>query len=210
MGVVLAAGFGSRLAAEGDASSTKPLLVVGNRPLFDRTLHSLEVAGCRAVVIVVGHEAELLQRRIEVDYTGPLPLIFAHNPDYQLSNGLSVLCAAPHVGDEFVLTMADHVLGDELMRLARDHHPPPDGATLCVDYKLDTIFDMDDATKVLANHGFIGAIGKEIPTTTASTPASSSAPAPCWTPLRKSVSGRATCPSPTVSRPSPPTRRCQS
>lgn len=163
MGVVLAAGFGSRLAADGDESSTKPLLKVAGKPLFDRTLHSLEVAGCRSVVIVLGHEAELLQRRIEADYTGSLPLVFAHNPDYQLSNGLSVLCAAPHVDQEFVLTMADHILGDELMRLARDHHPPQDGATLCVDYKVDTIFDMDDATKVLAADGLIQSIGKEIP-----------------------------------------------
>lgn len=163
VGVVLAAGFGSRLAAEGNASSNKPLLEVAGRPLFDRTLHSLEVARCRRVVIVLGHEAELLQRRIEADYSGSLPLTFAYNPDYQLSNGLSVLCAEPYVSDEFVLTMADHVLGDELMRLAGDHHPPPDGATLCVDYKLASIFDMDDATKVWATGGLIRSIGKELP-----------------------------------------------
>jgi choline kinase len=161
--VVLAAGFGSRLAAAGDSSSQKPLLEVAGRPLFDRTLHSLELAGCERVVIVVGHEADALQRRIEADYSGSLPLTFAENPNYQLANGLSVLCAAPLVGDEFVLTMADHVLGDEVMELARHHHPPAAGATLLVDFKLDTIFDMDDATKVLAADGLIRAIGKQIP-----------------------------------------------
>lgn len=163
VGVVLAAGFGSRLATEGDATSNKPLLEVAGRPLFDRTLRSLEVARCARVVIVLGHEAELLQRRIEADYSGALPMTFAHNPDYQLSNGLSVLCAEPYVSGEFVLTMADHILGDELMALVADHHPPPEGATLCVDYKLDAIFDMDDATKVWAADGLIASIGKQIP-----------------------------------------------
>ena len=73
-------------------------------------------------------------------------------------------CAKPFVADEFVLTMADHVLGDEIMHLVREHHPEPGGATLCVDFKLDTIFDMGDATKVQAHGGLIQSIGKEIET----------------------------------------------
>ncbi|MFH2006816.1 MAG: NTP transferase domain-containing protein [bacterium] len=163
-GVVLAAGFGSRLAAAGASSSIKPLIEVGGEPLLNRTLRSLARAGCDRVVIVLGHEAALLQQEIQGFHGGAPELVFAHNPDYRLANGLSVLCARPHVGAEFVLTMADHVLGDELMELVRTHRPPSDGATLCVDYKLDSIFDMDDATKVLEQDGRIRAIGKELPT----------------------------------------------
>ena len=164
VGVVLAAGFGSRLAAEGASSSIKPLLEVAGEPLMLRTLRSLSLAGCQSVVIVLGHEAELLEREISAAYSGALTLHFARNAQYQLKNGLSVLCAKPFVTDEFVLTMADHVLGDEIMHLVREHHPRPGGATLCVDYKLDTIFDMDDATKVLAKGSLIQSIGKEIET----------------------------------------------
>jgi choline kinase len=58
--------------------------------------------------------------------------------------------------------MADHILDDDIMHLIRDHHPPKNGATLCVDYKLETIFDIDDATKVLANDALIKKIGKNL------------------------------------------------
>jgi choline kinase len=58
--------------------------------------------------------------------------------------------------------MADHILSDEMMLLANEHIPPENGATLLVDYKLDEIFDMDDATKVYSQNGKIQSIGKEI------------------------------------------------
>jgi choline kinase len=58
--------------------------------------------------------------------------------------------------------MADHILDDKIMALVRDHRPPENGVTLCTDFKLDTIFDIDDATKVLSKHGYIIEIGKNI------------------------------------------------
>lgn len=161
VGVVLAAGLGSRLAAVSDA---KPLMQVHHVPLLLRTLASLELAGCERVVIVVGHEADTVRGEIEKEYTGPLPLEFVFNPDYALKNGVSVLCARPHVGEEFVLTMADHIFDDSIMALVRDHQPPAGGATLCVDYKVDSIFDIDDATKVQANNGSVAAIDKQLDT----------------------------------------------
>ncbi|MBA4369600.1 MAG: hypothetical protein C0403_18400 [Desulfobacterium sp.] len=48
------------------------------------------------------------------------------------------------------------------MKLISIHVPQKGGATLCVDYKLDTIFDMDDATKVFAENQVIKCIGKKI------------------------------------------------
>jgi choline kinase len=158
-GVVLAAGLGTRLAA---VSDTKPLMQVHHVPLLLRTLGSLERAGCERVVIVVGHAADTVRAELEKSYDGELPLEFVFNPDFELKNGVSVLCARPHVGDEFVLTMADHIFDDSIMALVRDHHPPAGGATLCVDRKVDTIFDIDDATKVRANDGKLVAIHKQL------------------------------------------------
>jgi choline kinase len=68
------------------------------------------------------------------------------------------------VGEQFVLTMADHVFGAEVMRLAGAHRPPAGGASLLVDYKPQSIFDMDDATKVLEKDGKIARIGKDLAT----------------------------------------------
>ena len=62
----------------------------------------------------------------------------------------------------FILTMADHILSDEMMHIAREHSPPEDGAILLVDYKIGEIFDLDDATKVYSQNGRIESIGKGI------------------------------------------------
>jgi 1L-myo-inositol 1-phosphate cytidylyltransferase len=162
-GIVLAAGFGSRLAGTQDATDLKPLTPVAGTPLLVRTLNSLETAGCSRAVIVVGYGMETVQAEIKDRYEGPLSLTFAVNEHYDLQNGVSVLAAEPYVETgPFLLTMADHVLGDTLMEKARHHDPPEHGATLLVDYKLDTIFDMDDATKVRVEDGRPRAIGKTI------------------------------------------------
>lgn len=160
-GVVLAAGFGSRLRA---ASALKPLTPVAGEPLLLRTFRSLGLAGCRRLVVVLGHGAEAIRAEIEAAYDGPAELRFVVNPRYDLSNGLSVLAARPEIeGGTFVLTMADHVFGDDVMRLAAAHTPPERGATLLVDHDVEGVFDLDDATKVLEEDGRILAIGKQIP-----------------------------------------------
>jgi len=161
-GVILAAGFGSRLQGVSDQTKLKPLTPVAGRPLILRTLDSLALAGCDRVVVVLGYGATDVEASVSAAYAGDLDLRFAVNPKYELQNGLSVLAARPHVDGEFLVTMADHVFGDSVMRLAAAHTPPAGGATLLVDYKLDTIFDMDDATKVDAVGGRISRIGKQI------------------------------------------------
>jgi 1L-myo-inositol 1-phosphate cytidylyltransferase len=158
-GIILAAGFGSRLA---DAGSLKPLTLVAGVPLLLRAVHSMEKAGCARIVVVVGHGKDDVMAGL-AGYRGASEIIFADNPRHDLANGVSVLAARPHVKGDFVLAMADHVVGDEVMALARSTVPAPGTAVLLVDYKLDTIFDMDDATKVLAQDGRIDRIGKAIP-----------------------------------------------
>lgn len=161
-GLVLAAGFGSRLAEGRASGSLKPLTRVAGKPLIQRTLDSLSQAGCEKAVVVLGFRAGHLEEEIRSAYAGPLQVAFVYNPHFDKKNGLSVLAARPFVSGEFVLVMADHVLGGTLMELAAEHHPPSKGASLLVDRKIDTIFDMDDATKVLTKDDRIVAIGKEL------------------------------------------------
>lgn len=161
-GIILAAGFGSRLQGVSDETSLKPLTPVAGKPLILRTIESLDKAGCERVVVVLGHGADNIRDQVSAAHDGATELVFTVNPRYELQNGLSVLAAREFVEDEFVLTMADHVFGESVMDLAGSHSPVPGGATLLVDYKIDTIFDMDDATKVLAEDGRIRSIGKQI------------------------------------------------
>ncbi len=161
-GVILAAGFGSRLAGADTDTDLKPLTSVGGTPLIYRTIESLNMAGCDKVVIVLGFGFEEIKNDILDSYTGDIPIEFAHNKRYDLSNGISVLAAEPFVEGDFILTMADHILSDQMMKLAGAHQPDEGTATLLVDYKVDEIFDMDDATKVMVKEGRIKAIGKLI------------------------------------------------
>ncbi|TNE72777.1 nucleotidyltransferase [bacterium] len=162
-GVILAAGFGSRLAGTVKETSLKPLTPVAGVPLIFRTIRSLEVAGCSKIVIVLGYAYNEIKSDIENAYDGATPIVFVKNENYKLSNGISVLTASSEIAtDEFVLTMADHILSDEMMGLAATHQPTKDGATLLVDFKIDSIFDMDDATKVYEEGGLIKRIGKTI------------------------------------------------
>ncbi len=161
-GVILAAGFGSRLAGTDSETDLKPLTTVNGVPLIYRTIRSLDVAGCSKVVIVLGHGFDEIKEDILKSYSGDVPIEFARNEKYDLSNGISVLAAEPFVEGEFILTMADHILSDEMMLLAKDHVPAENGATLLVDHKVDEIFDMDDATKVKSKDGTIQSIGKQI------------------------------------------------
>jgi len=164
-GVILAAGLGVRFNDGSKNNSVlKPLIKVGEIKLLMRTIRGHEIADCDPIVIVIGWQAELVKNEILSQYNGSQKLCFVYNKDFRLQNGVSVLCAKAYVGNEFVLTMADHVLDENIMQLVRRHKPPDNGATLCVDYKLDTIFDMDDATKVYTEGPQIKKIGKKIDT----------------------------------------------
>ncbi|MFY0683037.1 MAG: NTP transferase domain-containing protein [Balneola sp.] len=161
-GLILAAGYGSRLDGISAIGGFKPLVPVAEKPLIFRTIESLEKAGCSEIVIVLGYGHQEIEEAITNSYVGSAQLVFVFNEKFHLNNGVSVLAASDHLSDVFVMTMADHVIGDGLMEIARTYDPPDSSAVLLVDYKIDTIFDIDDATKVLSEDGKIVSIGKQI------------------------------------------------
>lgn len=157
-GIILAAGIGSRLNQE----ESKPLVPVNDVELLIRSISSLQFSGCMSIIIILGWKADAIIKCIDATYRGEAELKYVYNPDYKLQNGISALCAKPYLDNDFILTMADHVLDDKIMSLASGATPPQDGATLCVDYKLNSIFDLEDATKVYAEGKLIKRIGKQI------------------------------------------------
>ena len=161
-GVVLAAGLGSRMSKQEADDIIKPLTEIDSLGLLLRTIYSLEKASCIEIVIVLGWKADEIQNNIRKKYKGNSNLQFIYNSNYKLSNGISVLCAKDYVRGEFILTMADHILDDRIMNLVKNHNKIKSGAVLCVDYKIDTIFDIDDATKVFEEKGSVTKIGKAI------------------------------------------------
>jgi 1L-myo-inositol 1-phosphate cytidylyltransferase len=157
-GIILAAGIGSRLSESG----IKPLLDIQKKGLLIRTIRSHAVARCEKIIIVLGCHATTIKEYVLSNYKGNIQIEFVYNENYQLQNGISLLCARGHAEGKFLLTMSDHILDDKIMYSASQCNPPNSGATLCVDYKLDTIFDMQDATKVMARDEKIVKIGKQL------------------------------------------------
>jgi len=148
--VILAAGFGSRLAGTVDSTSIKPLTPVAG--------------GHSRIVIVLGHKNDEIEEAVNSKYENELEIIFTYNSKYHLKNGVSVLAAKDYIKNDgiFTLTMADHILEQSLIDKAFEHQPVANGATLLVDYKTEDIFDMDDATKVKSVDHKIVDIGKQI------------------------------------------------
>jgi choline kinase len=160
--VILAAGLGSRLAKTSD--DIKPLKLVGGMSLIQRNIQHFANCGIEEVIIITGYHADILEASLREDCKNiPVKLTFQFNAEFKKANGISVLCAQKAVRGNFILTMADHIFEPEMIRRAANTTPPQNGAILFVDYKLDQIFDMDDATKVNAIDGKVAAIGKQIP-----------------------------------------------
>jgi 1L-myo-inositol 1-phosphate cytidylyltransferase len=161
-GVVLAAGCGVRLAETECALPSKLLIPVRQKPLVWHAIRGLELAGCRRILVILGHAADEVRESIERTYDGNGQIEFLFNPLYKMSNGVSVLCAKDHLTGNFQLVMGDHLVSDDIMTALPACKPPPGGTVLLIDRRLDRIFDLDDATKVQERYGRIYRIGKTI------------------------------------------------
>ena len=159
--VILAAGLGSRLAKTSE--DVKPLKLVGGMSLIQRNIELLARCGIEEVIVITGYHADILENQLRKDCANiPTKLTFFFNPDFKKSNGISVLSAQNAITGNFILTMADHIFEPGMIENAVQINPPKQGAILCVDYKLNEVFDMDDATKVLVKNDKIANIGKQI------------------------------------------------
>jgi len=161
--VILAAGNGSRLRGV-SAGLPKPLVPLAGVPIIVRVMRAAQEAGIRKFVVVTGYQAEKLRAAIENQPAITANVTWVHNPEYKTrSNGTSALAAESTVDGPFVLLMADHIF--EVATLRRLLRTPigPDEVILAIDRKIDRVFDLDDATKVVDDNGKLRAIGKQLP-----------------------------------------------
>ena len=161
LGLILAAGNGRRLANV-SGELPKPLVELHGKPLLEHVLLGAQQAGISRFVVVVGYRADAIRswaawRRLE-----GLQITFVENTEYKKDNGISVLKARDAIREPFLLLMSDHVFQPETAAALLEQPITEDGATLAVDYNLDRIFDMDDATKVACTGGHVTNIGKDI------------------------------------------------
>jgi len=157
--VILAAGNGLRLSSL--SPLPKPLVTVEQRSMLDRVFETVAAANLAQVKIVVGHAADSI-RQHSFPSAHCLDIEWVTNGRFSHPNGISLLCAERHVRPPFLLLMADHLFQVETLQRFLQQRCPPDGALLAVDRKLDTIFDMPDATKVVTHDGVLLDIGKQL------------------------------------------------
>jgi choline kinase len=147
--VIIAAGSGSRLESRHNGIP-KTLLKIGNRSIIDIILEGIRRVGINEATVVTGYRADVLEDYLRGRSSASLRISFCHNPRWHLSNGISVLCAEDSVksGEEFVLLMSDHIFQPEMLELTVNTPVEQDQALLAIDFKLNSIPDIDDGMKV--------------------------------------------------------------
>ena len=161
LALILAAGNGKRLAAR-SGELPKPLVVLNGKPLLEHVIRGSQQAGIERFVIVVGYRGQLIQNWLTNSALKDVPVTWIENPEYLKDNGVSVLRARQVIQEPFLLLMADHIFEPETAR-ALLHQPLREGEViLAVDKNIDSVFDLDDATKVRMHGERIVDIGKNL------------------------------------------------
>jgi choline kinase len=158
--VILMAGTGSRLRASGEILP-KPLVPILGRPLISYIAEALENAGIQTLHAIVGANSDRLIESLRPLIPAKMHLNPIPNPDWQKQNGLSVLCAAGHVTEPFLLMMGDHLFDPAILSLVLQASASS-CLNLAVDKKLETIFDIDDAMKVQTAGDRVITLGKTL------------------------------------------------
>jgi len=157
--VILAAGNGRRLAHL-SGGLPKPLVKLHGRPLLEHVLLGAQEAGIEEFVVVLGYGGELIHSYFAGDRR--FDIKWVNNPDYHKDNGVSLLAAADLISEPFLLLMSDHIFEPETASKLLQQPLRHDEVILAVDPKIESIFDIDDATKVVSIHNYIVEIGKQL------------------------------------------------
>jgi len=160
--LIIAAGKGSRLVDHGEP---KPLVSLGGATLIERVMCTVAAAGIRRFCVVTGYLAGEIERFVPASpLLAGLEVRFVRNDDWEKANGLSVVCAAPHLGRRFVLLMSDHLFDGGILSRLLASPIGDDEVILAVDSRIvnHPTADLDDVTKVRVEGGAIRDIGKEL------------------------------------------------
>ena len=166
--VILAAGFGTRLQQR---AKVKPLLRVGGLSLIERSIRTLGTVGVERFIVVVGASGDVIRdslRDFAAREGSPIDasqIEFVDSKEFRKGNGLSLADGCEGVEESFFVTMADHVFSADFVReFARKIKRNYGTAQLATDERIDSVFDLDDATKVGVMDGQIFSIGKKLAT----------------------------------------------
>ncbi|MGV3511111.1 MAG: NTP transferase domain-containing protein [Novosphingobium sp.] len=160
--LIIAAGFGSRLA---EISPSKPLTPVAGVPLIEIGVRQAMLAGVTRVVVVTGHQADLLEGFLaDLSVRAGIEIVPVRLSNWSTPNGHSVMAGATRCDGNYLLMMADHMFEADILERLMLEDRADRGVTLAVDRRIDNpLVDPEDATWVRTDDtGRIIAIGKTI------------------------------------------------
>lgn len=161
--VILAAGLGSRLDLQTDVP--KPLVKVGGVTLAERVVLALRAGGgVRRFIVTLGHRADVVGAHFEeIGRQHGVSINTVAAANWNLGNGASMLAAKGHTGRApFYLSMSDHIFDPAIAEILADNAPGRGEMCLAVDRDKDSLFDLDDVTRVRTRAGRIDAIEKDL------------------------------------------------
>ena len=159
--VILAAGLGSRLNSV-SGYLPKPLVPFEGIPLLQHVMSGAQEAGIERFVIVIGHQGDQVRRWLAGSSLRRTPVTWVENSEYHKKNGISLLKARHAIDQPFLLLMSDHIFEPQTAASLLRQPLAKNEVILGVDHKLDCIFDLDDATKVVRMGDYIISIGKDL------------------------------------------------
>lgn len=162
--LVLAGGVGSRLSSI-TMGEPKYLLTIKGLPLTLYPVLVLWMTGVERFVIVVAEKfSSVIRRR----FSGLLrevgaEVVYVENPRPDLENGYSLLLGAKEVaGEEFIVTVGDHLYTTKLVSSVASHRFREAGVVVGGDPEPKYV-DVSEATKILADEGHrLTRIGKHL------------------------------------------------
>ncbi|MEO8813277.1 MAG: NTP transferase domain-containing protein [Caulobacteraceae bacterium] len=160
--LIVAAGQGTRLR---DIAASKPLALVRGVALIERVIEAAHIAGVREFVVVTGYEGRRLEAFLAaLAARRGYAITCVRNLAWRQANGVSVIAAEQHLGERFVLMMADHLFDPTILGDLIAAPVPEGGAVLAIDRRLDNpLVDLEDVTRVeTGKDGAIRTIGKLI------------------------------------------------
>ncbi len=159
--VILAAGNGSRLVSR-SAGKPKPLVEVRGVPLLEHVMLAAQEAGVTKFTIVIGYCGEAIRRWIAKRKFAGISITFVENTEYHKDNGISLLKARAEVRGPFLLLMSDHIFEAATAKALLQQPLDKGEVILAVDPNIDSVFDLDNTTKIKRNGDRIVAIGKNL------------------------------------------------
>ena len=157
-GVVIAAGYGSRLRPL-TSNTPKALVKIGGKSIITYPINALLAAGISDITVVVGYRGDEVTNYLEGLYPD---LNFSYNEHYDGDNAVSVYAARSFVEDApFVLAMGDHLISPSIVATLLSNSSL--NRTLCVDAVATSESQVSDGTRVMTDSmGRIIEIGKDL------------------------------------------------